>query len=747
MIKRAVLIFLFLLWAFPGFGQETYPISDITVEGNQRVKSQTILDAIQVQAGQEVSPRQIDAAIQAIYGLDRFSDVIAEVVEQNGIRVLNFKVVERPLVRRIRFEGNDKLKADKLRQAVTLRVPGLYDPREIRKSIEAIKVEYIKEGYYAAEVSTDKHMVPNNEALVTFRIDEGSLVRIKQIEFIGNTVFERDELMDFMDTREKWFLSWLTGRGKYNEMILAQDLERIADGYMDHGYVRVNVRQPVISLVDDERHMLVLITIDEGDQYRVGEIDARGDLLRREGEILNLLPLRPGDVFSRGLLRQGVENVTDLYADQGYAYANVTPLTRVDDENLAVDVSLEIEQGNQVTVERIEISGNTSTRDKVIRREMKLVEGELYNATALKRSRARINNLGYFEAVDVTTNPGSDEEHIQIDVNVKERPTGTFSIGAGYSSVDGFVGQGSITQENFLGRGWKMRLAASIGGESTTYQVGLTDPYFLDMNLTLGFELYQTDREWTDFSRRATGGAVKVGRAVGEFSRVLFVYRYEEKEIYDVDADASFEIREEEGTSTISSITSSFSRNSTDYRPDPSRGGALDVSWEFAGLGGTEKFSKYLLDYRHFWPAFWSTTLSAHGRVGYVHAYGGEEIPLDERFFLGGINSLRGFESREVGPRDPDTGDFTGGDKETYFNFEFIFPLAKDLGVKGVTFIDVGNAWGDDEDWFEEWRYSTGAGIRWMSPLGPLRLEWGYNLDPKDFESRSRFEFMIGRFF
>lgn len=747
MIKRAILIFFCLLLAVSAYGQEIYSVSDITVEGNQRVKAQTIRDAIKLQAGQEVTARQIDAAIQDIYDLDRFSDVVAEVVERNGVRVLNFKVVERPLVRRIRFEGNDKLKTDKLRQAVTFRVPGLYDPREIRKSIEAMEIEYVKEGYYAAEVSADKHIVPNNEALVTFQIDEGSLVRIKQIEFIGNTVFERDELMDFMDSREKWFLSWLTGRGKYNEMILAQDLERIADAYMDRGYVRVNVRKPVISLVDDSRHMLVLVTIDEGDQYRVGKIGARGDLLMREGEILNLLPLRPGEVFSRSLLRQGVESVTDLYADQGYAYANVTPLTRVDDDNLTVDVNLEIEQGNQVTVERIEISGNASTRDKVVRREMRLVEGELYSATALKRSRARINNLGYFEAVDVTTNPGSDEEHIEIDVNVKERPTGTFSIGAGYSSVDGFVGQGSITQENFLGRGWKMRLAASVGGESSTYQVGLTDPYFLDMNLTLGFELYQTDREWTDFSRRATGGAVKVGRAVGEYSRVLFVYRYEEKDIYDVDADASFEIREEEGTSTISSITSTYSRNTTDYRPDPSRGGALDVSWEFAGLGGTEKFSKYLLDYRHFWPAFWTTTFSAHGRVGYVHAYDGQEIPLDERFFLGGINSLRGFESREVGPRDPDTGDYIGGDKQTYFNFEFIFPLAKDLGIKGVTFFDVGNAWADDEDWFEEWRYSTGAGIRWMSPLGPLRLEWGYNLDPKEFEDRSRFEFMIGRFF
>lgn len=747
MIKRVCLLLFCLIWALPLYAAEQYLIGDILVEGLQRVKPQTVLDAVPIQRGESVTAEDIDAAMQAIYGLGRFSDVVAEVEEQNGTQVLIFRLQERPLVRKIRFEGNEELKTDKLRPVVTVKVPGLYNPYEVSRSREAIELEYIKEGHYAAEVTVDHHVGSGNESLLTFRIDEGPKVRIKQIEFAGNTVFDRGELMDMMDSREKWFLSWLTGRGNYNDLLLRQDLDRIADRYFDEGYVRVSVREPVISLVDDDRHMLLLITIDEGEQYRVGTIDAQGDLLLRKGEILNLVPLQPGDVFSRGQLRSGVERITDLYANQGYAYANVVPLTRVDDDTRRVDLNFEIEQGPQVSVGRIEISGNTATRDKVIRREMRLVEGELFNASALKRSRARIDNLGYFESVDVTTSEGADPDHIDIEVNIQERPTGTFSIGAGYSSVDGFIGQGSITQENFLGRGWKMNVGASLGGKSSTYQIGLTDPYFLDMNLTLGFELYQTDREWTDFSRKATGGAVKVGRALGEYSRMLFVYRYEEKEIYDVDEFASFIIREEEGTSTISSITSSFSRNTTDYRPDPSRGGVLDLSWEFAGLGGTEKFSKYLFDYRHFWPAFLGTTFTAHGRVGYVHAYGGEDVPLDERFYLGGINSLRGFESREVGPRDPATGDFTGGEKQTFFNFEYLFPLAPDLGIKGVVFFDVGNAWSKDEDWFEEWRYSTGTGIRWLSPLGPLRLEWGYNLDPKDFESRSKIEFMVGRFF
>jgi outer membrane protein insertion porin family len=747
MIKRAVLFLMLLLWTAPLWAASEYQVADIVVSGNRRVKADSILNVITLRKGQTVTPQQIDEAIQAIYQMGRFSDVTASFEVQNDARILVFQVSERPLVRNVQFEGNKEIAAERLRGVVTLKVPDIYDPYEVQKSVAAIKAEYVKDGYYAAEITPESQIDAENEALVTFRIDEGKLVRIKDIRFEGNTVFSESELRGAMEIKEKWMFSWLTGRGNYDEALLEQDLERVTDLYFNKGYIRVKVRKPVISLVDDRRHMLILIQVDEGEQYRIGKIDAVGDLVDRKEELLNLFELRPGDVFSRALLRKGVGRITDLYADQGYAYVNVSPLTRVDDSAKLVDLALEIEQGPQVSVERINISGNTKTRDKVIRREMKIVEGELFNASALKRSKARINNLGYFETVDVTTSDGSDRNHVNVDVNVKERSTGTFSVGAGYSSVEGFVGQGSVTQENFLGRGWKLNLAGSVGGESTTYQIGLTDPYFLDKNLTLGFELYKTEREWTDFSRRATGGALKLGMPVyDDYSRALFVYRYEQKEIFDISDYASDDIKEEEGRSTISSVTGSLTRDTTDYRLDPASGGVFEGTWELAGLGGSEKYSKYILDYRHFWPAAFGTVLSAHGQFGYLQEIGGEDAPLDERFYLGGINTLRGFEAREVGPRD-ENGDFTGGTKETFFNFEWIFPLVKDMGLKGVTFVDVGNAWDNNENFFEEWRYSVGAGIRWLSPLGPLRVEWGYNLDPKDWEDQSKVDFMIGRFF
>lgn len=744
MLKRALSLLLCLTLALPAWAAQDIALSDVVIEGNQRVKTVDILNAITIRPGQTATPAEIDTAIEAIYRLGRFSDISAEIAERDGARVLVFKVQERPLVRNVRFEGNEELKTEKLRAVITVRVPDIYDPFEIAKSVEMIKAEYVKEGFYAAQITADSHVNPENETLVTFRIKEGRIVRIKDIRFDGNVIFDKGDLKDAMDTQEKWMFSWLTGRGNYNEMLLKQDLERIADLYFNQGHIRVKVREPVISLVDDDRHMLLLINIEEGKEYRLGNIDATGDLLLRKGEILNQIDLEPGDVFSREKLRTGVGVISDLYADQGYAYVNVSPLTKVNDEKLDVDLMIDIEQGPQVSVERINITGNTKTRDKVIRREMKLVEGDLFNATSLKRSKARINNLGFFEEVDVKTSAGSEEALMNVEVSVKERPTGTFSLGAGYSSVDGFVAQGSVTQENFLGRGWRMNLAASLGGKSTTYQLGLTDPYFLDTRWTLGFDIFQTDREWSDFSRKSQGFALKAGHPVGEYSRILGVYRFEIREIYDVDPLSTY--IDEEGKSTISSITTSYSYNTTDNRLDPSSGLAFESSWEFAGLGGTEKFSKYILDARYFWPWKWSTVFSAHGQIGYVHDLGGSEVPIDERFYLGGIHTLRGFQSREVGPRDIN-GDYIGGDKETYFNFEYTFPLVKEAGLKGVVFVDVGNAWGEDEGFFSSWRYSTGAGIRWLSPLGPLRLEWGYNLDPEPHEDRSRLDFMIGRFF
>jgi len=314
--------------------------------------------------------------------------------------------------------------------------------------------------------------------------------------------------------------------------------------------------------------------------------------------------------------------------------------------------------------------------------------------------------------------------------------------------VDGLMLQGALSQENFLGRALRFDLSASLGGRSTTYRLGMLDPYFLDKNLAFGGDVYKTEREWTDFTRRTTGGDIKLGVPISENLKSFFIYRYEEKEIKDVDDDASDLIKDQEGRHTLSSITASLTRNTTDYRPDPTTGNISELSVEFAGLGGSERFVKYVADHRYFYPLpFWDMVFSTRGQVGYIQEMGGRDIPLDERFFLGGLSSMRGFESREVGPRDPETGDFYGGNKEAFVNVELIFPLIKDMKMKGVVFFDAGNAWATDEDFLDKLRYSVGAGVRWDSPMGPLRFEWGVNLDPEEFEEASVFDFSVGKMF
>jgi outer membrane protein insertion porin family len=436
--------------------------------------------------------------------------------------------------------------------------------------------------------------------------------------------------------------------------------------------------------------------------------------------------------------------LTDLFTDKGYAFANVNPITKINQEQKAVDVTYDLEKGEKVYIDRITITGNTKTRDKVIRREMKLAEGDLYSSSALKRSKQSLMNLGYFEEANIATGKGAAANKMNVGVDVKEKSTGTFSIGAGYSSLDGFVGQGSVSQANFLGLGLKANLSASLGGETSTYSVGLTDPYFRDTRWTLGADIFRSERSYEDFSRRVTGGDIKAGYPLSDTLSTFWIYKYEDKYIFDV--SPTLEVVPET-TSTTSSITASLTRNTTDYRLDPSRGMLNNVSLEYAGLGGSNKYIRYQADSALFFPFPWSTVLALRGALGYIQDIG-TEISIDDKYYLGGITTIRGYEPRTICPVDAN-GNYIGGVKMVVANIEYIFPLLKEVNMKGLVFLDAGNSYGDDQEWFSSWRTSYGAGIRWNSPMGPLRLEYGIPINPRDGidDPGGRFEFSIGGFF
>jgi len=739
-------------------------IVEVVVKGNRRIEKAAILNAVKIKAGDVVSGDATDADVRSIYKLGHFQDVLAVTEESPKGTVLVYTVSEKPIVRSITFEGNKELATDKLKEALEFRQNAVFAAKELDKSVAKIKKLYGDEGYYLAEVEPVIVKSSATDLAVNFKINEGSKILIRTIRFDGNNAFSNRKLRGVMETSEQWFLSWLTGSGTYKEEVLKNDAALIADFYMNNGFINVKVGEPAVAMSAAKDALEVTIGITEGEQFRVGEISFMGELLESTDELRKKLKSEPGELFSRSVLRTDIFALTDVYADKGYAFANVNPLTKVDSEKKTVDLTFDLEKGELVYFERINVSGNPKTRDKVVRRELRLSEGELYSATGLKRSKQNLMNTGYFEEATLATAKGSANNKLNVDVTVKEKPTGTFSIGGGYSSLDGIIGQGSVQQANFLGLGLKANLSGSIGGKSQTYSLGVTDPYFMDSKWTLGGDIYRSEREYTDYSRRLTGGDIKAGYPLSDYVGTFFMYKYEFKDIYDPNISYHTLSTKDPtnyplGGSTTSSIFGSITRNTTDYRLDPSSGMINSLSLEYAGLGGDNKYARYIGESTWFYPLYKKLIFSTKLTLGYIQDVG-KPVPIDEKFYLGGIFSLRGYKARTVSPVKTQTlpdhnGNvsteqiYLGGDKEVFGNAEFTFPILQEAGIKGVVFFDYGNAYGEDQKMFSSMLMSYGGGIRWASPIGPLRLEYGIPLNPRSGldSSKGRFEFSIGSLF
>lgn len=768
---RCIPVTLFVLIAFLSnalfpavLSADNERISDIVITGNVSRETAAILPLLSSKVGDSFSAEKTNEDVKSIYRIGIFQDVKVETVKTDKGISLIYTVVEKPIVRAISFTGNKELASDKLRDAIDLKANTVFSGGLLAKSVKKIKTLYADEGYYLAEVDSSTISSGKNGIRVTFSVKEGDKVLIKKISFEGNKVFSPRKLRKQMETKEKWFLSWITGSGAYKEEVLKNDVNRIADLYYNKGYVNVKVGEPQVTLLPDKSGLLVNIGITEGDQFRTGSVDFKGDLLESKDVLQSKVKLKSGEIFSREVLRGDVFTLTDVYADKGYAFTNVSPLSKIDQEKKTVDITYDFEKGEKIYIERINVSGNTKTRDKVIRREFKLAEGDLYNSTALKRTKQNLSNLGFFEEASIAPAKGSASNKLNLNTEVKEKSTGQFSIGAGYSSSDGIIGQGSIQQSNFLGLGLKGTLSASLGGKTQLYNIGITDPYFLDTNWTLGFDVYRSERDYEDYSRRVTGGDIKAGYRLSDNLSTFWLYKYEVKNLYDFSSGfLQNPALLNETSGTIGSLYGSISLDKTDYRLDPSKGYTGTLSAEYAGLGGNQRFARFIGQSAFFYPLMWNTVLSLRGELGYMMRIG-KEIPIDEKFYLGGISTLRGYSSRTVSPTStssvPSTdvnGDLTsipstvylGGIKEAVFNAEYVFPIIKEAGLKGVAFFDAGNSYGDGEQYFSKVLMSYGLGVRWYSPMGPLRLEYGIPVNPREgIDSKSgKFEFSIGGFF
>jgi len=740
-------------------------LAEIRIQGNRRIESAAILNVIKLHAGDTLYNDKTDADVRAIYKLGHFQDVQALKEDSDKGVVLVYSVQEKAIVREIAFAGNKEITTDKLKEALEFRVNSVFSAKDLAKSIAKIKKMYGDEGYYLAEIKTQTKQSSPSDLTVTLTIVEGDKILIKEIHLDGNKAFSSSKLKGLMETKEKWFLSWLTGAGTYKEEVLKNDSLLISDHYLNNGYVNIKVGEPTVKLNESKTALEVYIGITEGEQYRIGAIGFKGELLDPAADLRKKLKSEPDEIFNRSILRTDIGTLTDLYGDKGYAFATINPQTRLDNDKKTVDMTFDIEKGELVSIERINVTGNPKTRDKVIRREMRITESGLYSATGMKRSKQNLMNLGFFEEANIATAKGSASNKLNVNVDVKEKPTGTFSIGGGYSSLDGFIGQGSVQQANFLGLGLKANLSASIGGKSKTYALGLTDPYFMDTKWTLGGDIYRSERVYTDYTRRLTGGDIKGGYPINDFLGTFMMYKYEIKDLFNPSSpyqtlhDAFGNDTYPLGTTTTSSIFGSITHNNTDYRLDPSTGMINSFSIEYAGLGGDNKYARFITDHTYFHPLYKKLIASTKLTLGYIGEVG-QPVPIDEKFYLGGIYSLRGFKARTVAPtkiqitkdingNQANDQIYLGGNTEVFGNVELTFPLLSEAGLKGVMFFDYGNSFNDKSALFDTMLTSYGLGIRWASPIGPLRLEYGIPINPrKDIDSTSgRFEFSIGTMF
>ncbi|MCP3677343.1 MAG: outer membrane protein assembly factor BamA [Deltaproteobacteria bacterium] len=720
-------------------------IAGIAIRGNRRVDSLAIMRAVSAEVGDTFSPEGIGEDIKALFSMGYFEDVQAELVDSVSGKMLAFAVRERPYIKEIVVTGNKKLSQEKVEGVITAKENTILNRTLLQEDVEAIRALYEGDGYYLAKAAYDV-TIEESAAVVTFSIKENEKVKVRRVTIIGNKKMSDQKIKKRMETKEAGFFSFLTGSGKFNEFLFARDLDMVLDLYFNSGYIQAEVVDHRALLSEDKRWFYVTIAVSEGEQFSVGSIDITGEMVVPEEELMKEVKLIPGVVFNRKLMREGMERFREIYGDKGYAKVDINPATSLDHDSKVVNITFDIRKGPLVYIEQIDIDGNTRTRDKVIRRELEVEEEQLYSLTGIKRSRNKLRRLGYFDEVTISERPGSLEDRLSLNIRVKERPTGQISAGFGYSSIDKFIGTVSISQNNLAGTGVKLNFSATFGGSTEQYQVGLTEPWLFDRPLSAGFDIFKNTRDFTDFTEKSTGFDLRFGFPLYfKDTRGSLVYKNEEVEISDVANTASLLIKDQEGKSDIRSINALVKRDSRNDAFFPTEGSTASISVEYAGgpLGGDNNFIKYIVRGKKYFPMPWKSAIALRGEAGAVHGFDGTATPISERFFLGGINSMRGFESRSIGPQDPATAEVVGGDKEALASIEFLFPLIEAQRLTGVLFFDIGNAY-NTQIVFDEVRKSAGLGVRWFSPMGPIRLEYGFNLDRRDGEQHGRFEFSLG---
>lgn len=755
--------------------------------GNRKVEDDALRVNLKTKPGTVLNKEVLQDDVRTLWHLGYFEDVQVETAEAEGGLVVTFVLKEKPSVRKIYISGHDEVGLSKINEVLDLKKDQVLDLAKIKKNVEKIRELYLQRGFYMADVDYELHRDSPGQVDVYFRVHENSKVEIRRVNFTGNHAVSDDELRGIIMTQPGDIFSLLTSSGTYREDVFQRDILLIQSYYFDRGYINVKVGDPKMELSPDRRSMYITLAIEEGQQYRIGSLDIKGELLDSREAYLKKVQAKPGDVFNRTVVAQDVQNIADQYKDKGYAYVNSTPETRVDEKKRTVDLTFDIQKGPLVSFERINIRGNTKTRDKVIRREMRVYEGEQYSQSELDRSKRRVNSLGFFDKVDLTTKRGSADDTMDVNVEVSERQTGAFQIGAGFSSVESFIFQAQISQNNLLGRGTSATLQAQVSGLRQLYMLQYEDPYFFDTNWTFGFNLFDQDIYYLSFDRSSIGGSLTWGYMVTDYIRMFLTYTLQDVTVNTGGRSNLFTGGQRSPlpagslanllhSGLISSWRVSLSHDTRDDRMFPHSGWYNTLSGEFAepAFGSQNQFTRYEGAVRYYYPLWGPLTLRLKAEGGLITSRDPQGVPIFERYFMGGIYDIRGFSLYSLGPKilvpnaqDPDSSLQTfsvGGNLRVLGKAEIEVPIVEKMGIRGVIFTDVGNAYNLEQQYCRlkpAWadvsydpcvalfpltslRTSWGFGFRWFSPIGPLRFEWGLPYKPLPGEDSIVFEFTIG---
>ncbi len=730
-------------------------VSKVEIEGNKIVSNATVISTIKTRAGQDYNEDVVNSDIKSLNATGYFNNIeVSKRTTPEGI-VVTFKLKEKPVIKEIDIEGTHRIHRKRIRKLITLSEGSFLDEYKLKESVNTIEDFYQKKGFSDVKVSYRVDKIKNNDVKVTFNIKESKVVRVRKIIIKGNKNVKTKRILKLMRTKKKWFF----GGGILKEETLSDDVKRIEDFYKERGFSEVKVDYSVDKIGSN---VYVTITIKEGRLYYVGMIRVGGNKVIQKDKIIKAISFKEKDVYIEREVNRAVDSIRGLYIDKGYIYASVKPTTFLNPETKRIDITVEIIENDIAHVERIDIRGNTKTKDKVIRRELRIAPGDKFEGEKVRKSRQRLENLGFFKEIRFSSEPGSRPDWENLIIDVKEAKTGYLSFGGGYSSVDSFTGFVELRQKNFDYKNWKtftgggqdLNLMASLGSVTKRYELDFTNPWIFDKPISFGFELYRRGHQQDEdvgygYEEDITGGAVKFGREFSDELKGSAGYRFETVKIKDVVNDASQALKDEAGSTDLGTVELGLAYDTRDNVFSPSRGIYINNSFDITGAGGEKDFIRFMSRFSKFFPLLRRSVLEFRFRLGIEETFSNtDKVPLYSRFFAGGASTIRGYHERKIGPIDPVTHDPIGGESLFIGNIEYTYPLNRML--KAAAFFDTGNVWEKASDLLGGGiKSSVGVGIRVKTPFGPLSLDYGWplNVEPGENGKTGRFNFNVSRGF